>query len=75
MANAKVFPPISEREIRGAEISRYAASAGMVLLKNREGTLPLAAGQAIALFGNSAARTVRGGTGSGDPFNGGVWSA
>ena len=75
MANVKVFPPMSEREIRGAEISRYATSAGMVLLKNREGTLPLAAGQTIALFGNSAARTVRGGTGSGDPFNGGVWSA
>ena len=75
MANVKVFPPMSERKIHGAEISRHAASEGMVLLKNRSAALPLAPGQAIALFGNSAARTVRGGTGSGDPFNGGVWSA
>ena len=75
MANAKIFPPMSEREIRGATISRHAASEGMVLLKNRSAALPLAPGQAIALFGSGAARTVRGGTGSGDPFNGGVWSA
>ena len=75
MANEKIFPPMSEREIRGAAISRHAASEGMVLLKNRSAALPLAAGQAIALFGSGAARTVRGGTGSGDPFNGGVWSA
>ena len=40
MANAKIFPPMSEREIRGAEISRYAASAGMVLLKNRGAPCP-----------------------------------
>ncbi len=72
MANAKIFPPMSEREIRGAAISRHAASEGMVLLKNRSAALPLAAGQAIALFGSGAARTVRGGTGSGDPFNGGL---
>ena len=72
MANAKIFPPMSEREIRGAAISRHAASEGMVLLKNRSAALPLAPGQAIALFGSGAARTVRGGTGSGDPFNGGL---
>ena len=72
MSNGKIFPPMSEREIQGAEISRSAAAEGMVLLKNDNCTLPLAPGQAVALFGNGAARTVRGGTGSGDPFNGGL---
>ena len=72
MTDVKVFPPMSEREIRGAEISRYAAAEGMVLLKNDNAVLPLAPGQTVALFGNGAARTVRGGTGSGDPFNGGL---
>ena len=72
MADVKVFPPMSEREIKGAEICRRAAAEGMVLLKNEGNTLPLAAGQTLALFGNGAARTVRGGTGSGDPFNGGL---
>ena len=63
---------MSEREIKGAEISRYAAAEGMVLLKNENAALPLASGSIVALFGNGAARTVRGGTGSGDPFNGGL---
>lgn len=72
MADVKVFPPMSEREINGAEISRHAAAEGMVLLKNDNAVLPLASGQTVALFGNGAARTVRGGTGSGDPFNGGL---
>ena len=72
MADVKVFPPMSERETNGAEISRHAAAEGMVLLKNDNAVLPLASGQTVALFGNGAARTVRGGTGSGDPFNGGL---
>ena len=72
MADVKIFPPMSEREIKGAEISRYAAAEGMVLLKNENAALPLASGSIVALFGNGAARTVRGGTGSGDPFNGGL---
>ena len=67
----KIYPPLSEREIRGAERSKKAAKEGMVLLKNDRNVLPLSPGK-IALFGNGAVRTVRGGSGSGDPFNGGV---
>ena len=71
MNNTAVYPPLSEREIAGASISQKAAKEGMVLLRNRNRTLPLEPG-AICLFGNGAARTIRGGTGSGDPFNGGL---
>ena len=71
MNNTAVYPPLSEREIAGAAISKKAAKEGMVLLRNRNRTLPLKPG-AICLFGNGAARTIRGGTGSGDPFNGGL---
>ncbi len=67
----KIFPPLSRRELEGAAIARNAAAQGMVLLHNSKGVLPLTPGK-VALFGNGAARTVRGGTGSGDPFNGGL---
>ena len=66
-----INPPVSERELRNAKIACHAATQGMVLLKNDNQALPLAAGK-IALFGNGAARTIRGGSGSGDPFNGGL---
>ena len=69
MTKSEIYPSLSEREIKGAEISKRAATEGMVLLKNRNGVLPLAK-NTICLFGNGAIRTVRGGTGSGDPFNG-----
>lgn len=72
MSDCKVSPAMSPREIEGAKIARYAAAEGMVLLKNENHTLPLPAGLALAVYGNGAARTVRGGTGSGDPFNGGL---
>ena len=69
----KVYPPMSDRELKNAALSRQAATEGMVLLQNRNGTLPLKKEQTkIALFGVGAVRTVRGGTGSGDPFNGGL---
>lgn len=71
MTKSEIYPSLSEREIKGAEISKRAATEGMVLLKNRNGVLPLAK-NTICLFGNGAIRTVRGGTGSGDPFNGGL---
>ena len=72
MKSNTIYPPMSEREISGAAISREAATQGMVLLKNINGVLPLKGRGKIALFGNGAARTIRGGTGSGDPFNGGL---
>ena len=60
-----------EREKRNAGISYDAAVAGMVLLEN-DGALPISRKGEIALYGVGAIRTVRGGTGSGDPFNGGL---
>ena len=63
--------PMSERELRNAEISYRSAMAGMVLLENN-GALPIQKTGQIALYGIGAVRTVRGGTGSGDPFNGGL---
>ena len=71
MDKTTIFPPLSEREIEGAAVSKKAAKEGMVLLENRNRALPLKPGP-ICLFGNGAARTIRGGTGSGDPFNGGL---
>lgn len=50
-----------------AEVTRKAASEGMVLLKNDNKALPLASGiKTIAAFGNATFETVSGGTGSGD---------
>lgn len=62
---ASKSPEISEREKRNMERSRKVAAQGMVLLQNN-GVLPLAPGGKIALFGNGARKTVKGGTGSGD---------
>ena len=59
-------PEISEREVRNAAVARKAAAEGMVLLKNENGFLPLAAGTPVALYGIGASRTIKGGTGSGD---------
>nr|WP_321152696.1 glycoside hydrolase family 3 C-terminal domain-containing protein [uncultured Acetatifactor sp.] len=64
--SASRSPEVSGRETRNMERSRKIASQGMVLLKNN-GALPMTeAGKKIALFGNGARRTVKGGTGSGD---------
>ncbi len=48
------------------ELSRSAASEGMVLLKNKDHVLPLAHGAKVALFGKATADYVKGGGGSGD---------
>jgi len=48
------------------EISRRAARAGMVLLKNEEALLPLKKGTRVALFGKGTVDYVKGGGGSGD---------
>ncbi len=55
---------IEERELLHAEISRELAGECMVLLEN-DGVLPFKAAK-VALYGNGARATIKGGTGSGD---------
>ena len=64
---------VSAREKANAALAREAAAQSMVLLENKGHSLPLKKNnKKIALFGGGAVRTIRGGTGSGDPFNGGL---
>ena len=56
---------VSPREANIRAVARKAASEGMVLLENN-GVLPLRAGTKLALYGQGARYTVKGGTGSGD---------
>ncbi len=49
-------------------VSRRAACEGTVLLKNEKGTLPLAPGSRVALFGMGQIDYVKGGGGSGDVY-------
>ena len=53
----------SEKHI---QLSRQAATEGMVLLKNEENVLPFAGGTRLALFGKGSVDYVKGGGGSGD---------
>ena len=63
MAGTEKVP--GEREKKNLLLSGEIAAEGMVLLKNN-GVLPLKDTRRIALFGNGARHTVRGGTGSGE---------
>lgn len=47
-------------------LSREAAGEGMVLLKNKDGALPLKKGERVALFGKATIEYIKGGGGSGD---------
>lgn len=49
-----------------AQLSRKAATEGMVLLKNENNALPLAEGEKVALFGKATIEYIKGGGGSGD---------
>jgi beta-glucosidase len=49
-----------------AEVSRNAATQGMVLLKDNDMALPLLKGKHVALFGDYGYNLIAGGTGSGD---------
>ena len=49
-----------------AQLSRKAATEGMVLLKNENNALPLKKGEKIALFGKATIEYIKGGGGSGD---------
>lgn len=60
---------VTERETTNGILARRAASEGFVLLKNEDHTLPLPEGASIGLYGAGAAKTVKGGTGSGDVNN------
>ena len=62
---ASASPEVSSREIENGQRSRAIAPQGMVLLANN-GVLPLRKTGKIALYGDGARRTVKGGTGSGD---------
>ena len=64
---APVSPEVTEREIRGQQRVRDLAVECMVILEN-DGTLPLKKKGKIALYGNGARATVKGGTGSGDVY-------
>ncbi len=58
-------PAMTEMEQKHMKLSRELAGECMVLLEN-DGTLPLTGVKKLALFGNGARNTVKGGTGSGD---------
>ena len=64
---APTSPEITEREISHQAQVRDVAGDCMVLLEN-DGTLPLKEKGRIALYGNGARATVKGGTGSGDVY-------
>ncbi len=53
-------------ETEHRKVARRAAAQGMVLLKNEDDVLPIAKSTSIALYGEGAYNTIKGGTGSGD---------
>ena len=62
---ATTDPSPGPLELANAQLSKEAATQGMVLLENLNGALPMASSGNVALFGVGAYATVKGGTGSG----------
>lgn len=56
---------VSEARTASADKTREIAAEGMILLENKNNTLPLAQGTAVNVFGYGSRDTVYGGTGSG----------
>jgi Beta-glucosidase-related glycosidases len=52
-------------ELANAQLSKEAATQGMVLLENHDNALPMPKSGTVAVFGVGAYKTVKGGTGSG----------
>ena len=65
---ATTDPEVSVRERENQNRVRELAVECMVLLRNDGNVLPLDGPQKIALFGNGAKGTIKGGTGSGDVY-------
>lgn len=62
---ASTTPDVTPSEQAHSDFVRAIAGECMVLLEN-DGTLPLSGPQKVALYGNGARATVKGGTGSGE---------
>lgn len=60
---------VSEARTASADKTREIAAEGMILLENKNNTLPLAQRTAVNVFGYGSRDTVYGGTGSGDSSN------
>ncbi|KRN99023.1 glycoside hydrolase family 3 protein [Companilactobacillus kimchiensis] len=56
---------ISQRELENKELAKKAAEEAIVLLQNKNNTLPLK-NKTVSLYGNGAFATIKGGSGSGD---------
>ncbi|MGC5165463.1 glycoside hydrolase family 3 C-terminal domain-containing protein [Luteimicrobium sp. DT211] len=66
---ATTNPSPNALELANAQLSKKAATEGMVLLENNDNALPVAKSTNVALFGVGAYATVKGGTGSGNVNN------
>ncbi|MDW6004654.1 beta-glucosidase [Vibrio mangrovi] len=65
--SAKRYPISNNPDLDShATLARQVADEGIILLKNKDAVLPVAATQQIASFGITQVNTLKGGTGSGD---------